>query len=302
MIRANNNAWGVMAKVLFVDDEPDIELLAKQKFRKQIASGVFDLLFAQNGQEALDLIKKEPSIAVVVSDVNMPEMDGLTLLDKLNEMSPSPKTIVVSAYGDTKTLRATMNKGAFDFATKPINFNELEETILRALTQYERSSSLLGSYQLLLATFFPKGVDLHYSPSKVPLLWDAFILNPHSITLLGVFVIPSAIPFEIATSTAHGVLKSALTQNLDVSIAECEEKLAVINAHLKAQILIGTYNVSSHVFSYKTNGAFKVSHLTSEGQSSPLSSKAALLTVGEEIILETPFPSTHLSLTYMHED
>ncbi|MBY0292289.1 MAG: response regulator [Alphaproteobacteria bacterium] len=291
-----------MAKVLFVDDEPDIELLAKQKFRKQIASGIFDLLFAQNGQEALDLIKKEPGIMVVVSDVNMPEMDGLTLLDKLNEMNPSPKTIVVSAYGDTKTLRATMNKGAFDFVTKPIDFNELEEAILRALAQYERFSSLLGIYQRLLTTFFPKGIDLIYSPGKVTLLWDAFILTPHSISLLGVSVLPSAIPFEIATSTAHGVLKSALNQNLDVSLAECEEKLSTINAHLKAQILIGTYNVNSHIFSYKTNGAFKVSHFTSESQIPLISSETTFLAVGEGVVLENPLASSRFSLMRRHED
>ncbi len=127
-----------MAKVLLVDDEPDIELLATQKFRKQIASGMFELLFAQNGREALDMIKQDPEIAVVVSDVNMPEMDGLTLLDKLKEINPSVKTIVVTAYGDTKTLQAAMNKGAVDFETKPINFNTLGESIERVLNEYHR--------------------------------------------------------------------------------------------------------------------------------------------------------------------
>jgi len=87
-----------MAKILIVDDEPDIELLAKQKFRKQISNGTFELLFAQNGQEALDLIKKQSNISVVVSDVNMPQMDGLTLIDKLKQVSPTTKTIIVSAY------------------------------------------------------------------------------------------------------------------------------------------------------------------------------------------------------------
>jgi DNA-binding NtrC family response regulator len=125
-----------MAKVLLVDDEPDIELLAKQKFRKQIASGTFEILFAQNGREALDMVRGDPEIAVVVSDVNMPEMDGLTLLDKLKEINPAVKTIVVTAYGDTNTINAAMDKGAVDFETKPINFNTLGESIERVLNEY----------------------------------------------------------------------------------------------------------------------------------------------------------------------
>lgn len=123
-------------KVLLVDDETDIELLAKQKFRQQTSAGVFELLFSSNGQDALDLVKNDPCIAVVVLDLNMPGMDGFTLLDKLKELNPTIKAIIVSAYSDMKTFRTAMNKGAFDFVTKPIDFNDLGDVIVRSLALY----------------------------------------------------------------------------------------------------------------------------------------------------------------------
>lgn len=126
-----------MEKFLFVDDEVDIEFLAKQKFRKQIADGVFQLLFSQHGEDALGMIAKDPHIAVVIIDLNMPGMDGFTLLDKLKEVNPSIKTIIVSAYGDMKTVRRAMNKGAFDFITKPVDFKDLEDVMIRSLALYK---------------------------------------------------------------------------------------------------------------------------------------------------------------------
>ncbi len=286
-----------MAKVLFVDDEPDIELLAKQKFRKQIANGDFELLFAQNGQDALDLIKQESDIAVVVSDVNMPEMDGLTLLDKLKEFTPATKAIVVSAYGDTKTLRSAMNKGACDFVTKPVDFNELGDSILRTLALYEPHSPSLYTYQLLLAAHFPQGVDLTYLRGKNTMLWDAFILNSHNLITLGISVLPSPIPLGIAVSSAHGLLKSALQENPNLPLTVFQEKLHKINFSFKAHVLVGQYHLDSHSFSYKTNGEFKAYHLTLEGRSSLAPSQTALLKGGEGMILESTLSDSHISFT-----
>lgn len=291
-----------MAKVLFVDDEPDIELLAKQKFRKQIANGEFELFFAQNGQDALDLIKKEPNISVVVSDVNMPEMDGLTLLDKLKEFSPATKTIVVSAYGDTKTLRSAMNKGAYDFVTKPVDFNELSDSILNTLALYEPHSPSLYTYQLLLATQFPKGIDLNYPQGKNTLLWDAFILNSQNLIILGVAVLPSPLPLGIAVSSAHSLLKSALQENPDVPLTTFEEKLYKINPSFKVHAVVGQYHRDSHILSYKTNGDFKAFHMTSDGQSLLGPSQTALLKGGDVITLENPLSSSHISFTQNYAD
>lgn len=122
-----------MAKILVVDDESDLELLIKQKFRKKIREKVFDFVFAQNGFEALKKLAEEPDIDVVLSDINMPEMDGLTLLTKLPEANPILKAVMVSAYGDMDNIRMAMNRGAFDFVCKPVNFDDLDLTIEKTL-------------------------------------------------------------------------------------------------------------------------------------------------------------------------
>ena len=123
-------------KIMVVDDEPDLEALVRQKFRKQIKSGEWDFVFAYNGLEALAKLIENPGIAIILSDINMPEMDGLTLLTKLHELkNPALKTIIVSAYGDMTNIRTAMNRGAFDFVTKPVDFNDLETTVKKTIEQ-----------------------------------------------------------------------------------------------------------------------------------------------------------------------
>ncbi|MDN3546984.1 adenylate/guanylate cyclase domain-containing response regulator [Mucilaginibacter aquaedulcis] len=122
-----------MAKILVVDDESDLELLIKQKFRKKIREKVYDFVFAQNGFEALKKLAEQPDIDVVLSDINMPEMDGLTLLTKLPEANPILKAVMVSAYSDMDNIRTAMNRGAFDFVCKPVNFDDLDITIEKTI-------------------------------------------------------------------------------------------------------------------------------------------------------------------------
>ena len=123
-------------KIMVVDDEVDLEPLVKQKFRRQIRDGAYDFIFAHNGLEALSKLIEFPAIGIILSDINMPEMDGLTLLMKLKELkNPELKTVVVSAYGDMDNIRTAMNRGAFDFLTKPINFEDLEITINKTLDE-----------------------------------------------------------------------------------------------------------------------------------------------------------------------
>lgn len=122
-----------MAKILVVDDEPDLEILIRQKFRKKIREGEYDFVFANNGRHALEQLEQHPDVEVVLSDINMPEMDGLTLLSKLNEQHALLKAVIVSAYGDMENIRTAMNRGAFDFITKPVNFLDLELTIEKTL-------------------------------------------------------------------------------------------------------------------------------------------------------------------------
>ena len=125
-------------KILSVDDELDLEVLITQYFRRKIRKGEYEFFFAHNGIEALQMLLKEPEINIILSDINMPEMDGLTLLTKINEMhNPARKCIMVSAYGDMGNIRKAMNNGAFDFATKPIDLDDLQLTIDKAIEQIE---------------------------------------------------------------------------------------------------------------------------------------------------------------------
>jgi class 3 adenylate cyclase len=117
------------ATILVVDDEPDLERLVLQNFRRQIRDGAVTFVFAHDGIEALQSIEQHPDVDMVMSDINMPRMDGLTLLQKLQEADDKKSTVIVSAYGDMSNIRTAMNRGAFDFLTKPIDFADLELTI-----------------------------------------------------------------------------------------------------------------------------------------------------------------------------
>lgn len=121
------------ARILVVDDEPDVELLVKQRFRQQIKKGVYDFVFASDGLNALEKLRKHDDIDVIMTDINMPGMDGLTFLSHVIDVAPLVRTIVVSAYGDMGNIRTAMNRGAFDFVVKPIDFKDLEVTIEKTL-------------------------------------------------------------------------------------------------------------------------------------------------------------------------
>ncbi len=124
-----------MAKILVVDDEVDLEILIKQKFRQKIREHQYEFFFAVNGVKALEQLEEHHEIDIVLSDINMPEMDGLTLLSKINEQHSLIKAVIVSAYGDMENIRTAMNRGAFDFVTKPVNFEDLEVTMEKTLNQ-----------------------------------------------------------------------------------------------------------------------------------------------------------------------
>jgi adenylate cyclase len=123
-----------MAKILVVDDEADLELLVKQKFRRKIRENIYEFVFAQNGEEALLKVAEHPDLDIILSDINMPIMDGLTLLSRLPEANPMVKAVVVSAYGDMQNIRTAMNRGAFDFVMKPVDFDDLDLTMEKTIT------------------------------------------------------------------------------------------------------------------------------------------------------------------------
>lgn len=169
----------MLSRILVVDDEPDLETLVMQKFRREIREGEMDFLFASNGEDALSLLGKNDDIDIILSDINMPIMDGLTLLRRLQELDNRLKTVIVSAYGDMQNIRTAMNLGAFDFVTKPIDFADLELTInktitdLQSLREIHRLRESAEKARLNLARYF--------SPNLVKQLLE----SPDSLNLDG---------------------------------------------------------------------------------------------------------------------
>ncbi|MBI2731583.1 MAG: response regulator [Sphingobacteriales bacterium] len=132
-----------MAKILVADDEQDLEVLIKQKFRQKIREHQYEFVFAINGVDALEKMQQHTDIDMLLSDINMPEMDGLTLLSRLGESNPLIKSVIVSAYGDMDNIRTAMNRGAFDFITKPINFEDLTITMEKTLQHVKQIKETL---------------------------------------------------------------------------------------------------------------------------------------------------------------
>ncbi len=163
-------------RVLLVDDEPDLELLVRQKFRRQIREGDLAFTFAGDGVEALEKLDADPALEIVLTDLNMPRMDGLSLLDRVGALDRLLKVVVVSAYGDMDNIRAAMNRGAFDFINKPIDFADLETTLakthreMEALRQAVTLRQHLGALQreLEIAT----QIQLSALPSRFPAFPD----------------------------------------------------------------------------------------------------------------------------------
>ena len=162
-------------KILSVDDESDLELLLTQYFRRKIRKGEYEFTFAHNGLEALEILLKHKDFDIILSDINMPEMDGLTLLTKINEMqNPALKCIMVSAYGDMGNIRQAMNNGAFDFATKPIDLDDLSVTIEKAITQIEYIRKMELEHKQLEGIKDDLAVAAHIQQSILPRIFPPF--------------------------------------------------------------------------------------------------------------------------------
>src|SRR5712671_3429094 len=156
------------AKILGADDEADFEALIRQRFRRQVRDGEYTIRFAHHGGEALDVLAAEPDIDLMLLDINMPVMDGLTLLNELRERKSPVRAIIVSAYGDMTNLRTAMNRGAFDFVTKPVDLNDLEITIRKTLDEIARIREL---DRLRAAAERARGnLSRYFSPNVVEML------------------------------------------------------------------------------------------------------------------------------------
>ena len=234
-------------KILSVDDELDLEVLLTQYFRRQIRKGEYEFAFAHNGLEALQKLLETPDFDIIMSDINMPEMDGLTLLAKVNELkNPAMKCIMVSAYGDMDNIRSAMNKGAFDFATKPIDLDDLSRTIEKAIEQvrYIRESqqehnqlesikndlAIAGEIQqTILPRSFPpfpeltEVVDIYASMTPAKDVggdfYDFFQIDDERIGLVIADVSGKGVPASLFMAVSRTLLRATALRG--VSSAEC---------------------------------------------------------------------------------
>jgi phosphoserine phosphatase RsbU/P len=169
----------VPPKILVVDDEPDLEVLIRQRFRKQIRENELTFEFAQNGVHALRKLDEHKDITVILSDINMPEMDGLTLLERVGERNnPAIKSVIISAYGDMENIRTAMNRGAFDFLTKPIDFADLELTVRKTMQQLDVIRHALRSRDELLAVQRDLSTATRIQQSLLPKVFPPFPQHP----------------------------------------------------------------------------------------------------------------------------
>ena len=155
-------------KILGVDDEDDFEALIRQRFRRQVRDGEYTFRFAHHGEEALAALEAEPDIDLMLLDINMPVMDGLTLLSELRERQLPVRAIMVSAYGDMTNLRTAMNRGAFDFVTKPVDFNDLELTIRKTLADIGKLRAIERLHAV--AERARSNLSRYFSPNIVDML------------------------------------------------------------------------------------------------------------------------------------
>lgn len=160
-----------MSLVLVVDDEPDLELLILQKFRRERSKGELAFHFARDGVEALERLDAAPETAIMLADINMPRMDGLTLLARLQGRADPPATVIVSAYGDMANIRTAMNRGAFDFLTKPIDFADLDATMAKTLRHVEERRA--AEVRRLAAERARAALARYFSPNLARQLADA---------------------------------------------------------------------------------------------------------------------------------
>ena len=173
---ANPNAEGGAAKILVVDDEPDVEVLMLKRFRKQVQDATYDFIFARDGEGALAVLREHPDVDMVLTDINMPRMDGLTFLSHLGRVNPIARAIVVSAYSEMSNIRTAMNRGAFDFLVKPIDFKDLAATIEKTRKHVEelRRSARSSEENSLLRMFMSPRRLSQAKPGAAATLAEAF--------------------------------------------------------------------------------------------------------------------------------
>ena len=272
-------------KILSVDDEAPIELMMRHHFRREIRSGKYEFFFARNGLEALAVLANTPDIEIILCDINMPEMDGLTLLAKVNQMhNPAMRVIMVSAYGDMTNIRQAMNNGAFDFAMKPIDMDDLARTIEKAVeqiryvhesqkehTQLESLKEDLVSAKEIQQSFLPSvfppfpedsdKLDIYASMEAAKDVggdfYDFFRIDGDRIALVVADVCGKGIPAALFMAVSRTIIHSKGMQG--VSAAEClkvsNQLLATSSAdYMFVTVFYAIFNTKTGLVTYSNAG------------------------------------------------
>ena len=267
-------------KILVVDDEPDLEPLMLQRMRRHIRAGRYTFVFAQNGIEALERLNEDDDIDMVLSDINMPRMDGLTLLEQIPKVDPNIRSVIVSAYGDMKNIRTAMNRGAFDFVTKPLDFSDLQITIDRTLSHMTEWREALSSrdklvalqnelnvasqiQQSILPTQFPQGDNYAVFGNMEPArnvggdFFDVLFLEDGLIGLAIADVSDKGVPAALFMMSSRTLLKGSAIGMGDPGsvLGEVNELLHEDNdTGMFVTILYAVYNPFSGEFAFANGG------------------------------------------------
>ncbi len=283
-------------KILVVDDEVDLEPLMLQRMRRDIRGGRYSFVFAHNGVEALEKLNEDDTIDMVLSDINMPQMDGLTLLEQIPKVDPNIKSVIVSAYGDMKNIRTAMNRGAFDFVTKPLDFSDLRITIERTLAHLTEWRAALSSRDQLvslqreldvankmqksiLPTRFPKRADYEVFAHMEPArnvggdFYDVINLENDRIGLCIADVSDKGVPAALFMMSSRTLLKGASIgcDNPGEVLREVNELLRETNeTEMFVTLLYGIYDPADGSFTYANGGHNEPLHVRPDGSSTLL--------------------------------
>ncbi len=267
-------------RILVVDDEPDLERLVRQRMRREIRSGQFVMEFAQNGVEALAKLEQQDPFDMVLSDINMPKMDGLALLERIPSVDPDVRAVIVSAYGDMKNIRTAMNRGAFDFVTKPIDFGDLRVTIDRTLEnsvvwrQAMESRNQLVALEneldvarrmqaSILPTEFPQKDSFEVYASMEPArqvggdFYDVQGLERGRVGLAIADVSGKGVPAGLFMMSSRTLLKGAAIGSADpgMALTTVNTVLSGDNAEMMfVTVLYGVYDPQTRLFTYASGG------------------------------------------------
>jgi serine/threonine protein kinase/class 3 adenylate cyclase len=216
-------------KILVVDDEPDVALLMKQRFRQQIRKGIYEFVFAGDGEAALEQMRLHPDIEIALTDINMPGMDGLTFLRRAGELNPLVKVVVVSAYSDMSNIREAMNRGAFDFLVKPIDFKDLEVTIDKTIKHAREARRTARSTEenSILRMFVNSGIV----EKILPMIRNADVSPSETIDATVAFLDVSGFTSVLAHGPPDAALRT-LNANFEIIVPEVTSRGGVVDKFL----------------------------------------------------------------------